>query len=261
MYQCRHNKFLIFLVIMLTLLVSNNALANLSEVIARIKPSIVGVGTVMETRAPAGKLLGTAFSVGDGKHVLTNAHVVSGILDVKHGEVLAVFVGRGVDPEVRKAEIVALDPDHDLALLGITGAPLPSLTLDHTLSVQEGELYAFTGFPIGSILGLYPATHRGIVSAITPIVAPMDKDKQLNPLVISRLRSPYDVYQLDATAYPGNSGGPVYDTQTGKVVAIINMVFVKVSKESVLTEPSGITYAIPIKYANTLLRKQGLDSK
>ena len=37
----------------------------------------------------------------------------------------------------------------------------------------------------------------------------------------------YPIFQLDATAYPGNSGSPLYDPESGEVIAVINMVFVK----------------------------------
>ena len=56
-----------------------------------------------------------------------------------------------------------------------------------------------------------------------------------------------EVFQLDATAYPGNSGSLLYDPETGEVVGIINKLFVKESKEVVLEKPSGITYAIPVR--------------
>ena len=59
--------------------------------------------------------------------------------------------------------------------------------------------------------------------------------------------------QLDATAYPGNSGSPVYDPATGTVIAVIHKVFVKQTKEKVLQEPSGITYAIPVEYVKRSL--------
>ena len=55
-------------------------------------------------------------------------------------------------------------------------------------------------------------------------------------------------------AYPGNSGSPVYDPETGKVLGVINMVFVKGTKESVLTQPSGITYAVPSNHLRALLQ-------
>jgi S1-C subfamily serine protease len=54
--------------------------------------------------------------------------------------------------------------------------------------------------------------------------------------------------------YPGNSGSPVFDVATGQVVAVINMVLVKGSKESALTHPSGISYAIPVRFVIDLLK-------
>lgn len=42
------------------------------------------------------------------------------------------------------------------------------------------------------------------------------------------------------------------------VAGIINKVFVKVSKENLLSKPSGISYAIPIDYARRLLLRSGL---
>ena len=66
------------------------------------------------------------------------------------------------------------------------------------------------------------------------------------------------MFQLDATAYPGNSGSPLYNPDTGAVIGIVNKVFVQESKENVLQKPSGISYAIPIRYARALLAKAGL---
>ena len=76
--------------------------------------------------------------------------------------------------------------------------------------------------------------------------------------MIKRLRETFEVYQLDATAYPGNSGSPLYDPSNGQVVGIVSSVFVKSSKEKALSDPSGITYAIPIDIAIRMLKKAGL---
>jgi S1-C subfamily serine protease len=65
-----------------------------------------------------------------------------------------------------------------------------------------------------------------------------------------------NIFQLDGTAYPGNSGSPVYDASTGKVLGVINAVFVKGLKETAITAPSGITYAIPSNYVRDLLQKK-----
>jgi S1-C subfamily serine protease len=120
-------------------------------------------------------------------------------------------------------------------------------------TVREGQKIAFTGFPIGMVLGLYPVTHRGIVAAITPMARPVENARTLNGAQMKRLRNLFDAFQLDGTAYPGNSGSPVYEPDTGRVVGVINSVVVKESKESVLEKPSGISYAIPAKYVQQLL--------
>jgi S1-C subfamily serine protease len=64
------------------------------------------------------------------------------------------------------------------------------------------------------------------------------------------------VFQLDGTAYPGNSGSPLYDPETGIVYGIINKVLIKGMKESALSHPSGITYAIPSNYVRSLLQRK-----
>ncbi len=136
-----------------------------------------------------------------------------------------------------------------------------ALRLGDSRRVREGELYAFTGFPIGLVLGMHPVTHRGIVSAITPIVIPQISAGQLTPEMVKRLKEPYDIFQLDATAYPGNSGSPLYFPGTGVVVGVINKVFVKESKENLLKDPSGITYAIPATYAEALMNQAGIKAR
>ncbi len=65
----------------------------------------------------------------------------------------------------------------------------------------------------------------------------------------------FNIFQLDATAYLGNSGSPVFDASSGEVIGIINMVFIKGSKEAALSQPSGIAYAIPANYLRDLMVK------
>jgi len=233
----------------------------LSNTVRKIKPSIVGVGTYQATRRPPAQLRGTGFVVGDGHHVVTNAHVLPATTNREKHEQFAVFVGQGSKAKVVRARRVAEDKDYDLAVLKIDGPALAGLVFGDSKRVVEGQSIAFTGFPIGSVLGLYPVTHRGIVSAITPIVIPAASARQLNPKLIRRMRDSYTVFQLDATAYPGNSGSPVYDPSTGKVVGVVNKVFVKGTKESVLEKPSGITYAIPSRYAKSLLKRAGVKKR
>ena len=107
-------------------------------------------------------------------------------------------------------------------------------------------------------LGINAVTHRGLISAITPIVIPQLSGQQLEKDTLARLIAPYDVFLLDATAYPGNSGSPLYHPNTGEVIGIINKVFVQQTKRSAIQQPSGISYAIPIKHLQELLKKSGI---
>ena len=61
--------------------VSMPAWADLVQTLAKVKPSIVGVGTVLPTRNPALIFFGTGFVVGDGLTVVTNVHVLPPILN------------------------------------------------------------------------------------------------------------------------------------------------------------------------------------
>ena len=90
-------------------------------------------------------------------------------------------------------------------------------------------------------------------TVIFPVAQPADNAGNLSPAQLRRMRSPFNVFQLDATAYPGNSGSPVYRESDGQVIGVLNSVFVKGSRESALQNPSGISYAIPATWLKALL--------
>jgi len=250
-----NQKTLIFFFSIVNLCILSSVVnAQLEETIAKIKPSIVGIGTYQKMNAPPITFKGTGFVVADGFHVVTNAHVIPEALDLEKKEKYVVITGKDSKPELREVDVISVDKDHDLALLKIHGPSLPVMQLGESGIVREGKQMAYTGFPIGMILGFYPVTHQAIVSSITPIIRPAHNANHLNAKLIKQLQSPFLVFQLDGVAYPGNSGSPLYDPNTGIVYGIINMVFVKGNKESALSAPSGISYAIPGKYIVDLLK-------
>jgi S1-C subfamily serine protease len=219
---------------------------SLPESIKQITPAVVGIAIYAPIESSAPQILGTGFVVGNGKYIVTNYHVVSKELDLTIVQNFVALSGTGQNPAIHKMEILAIDPVHDIAILSIDKT-LPALKLASDSLIDPGTSVFFTGFPIGAVLGLYPATHQGIIAAITPDVNPASNANQLTLQMLDRLKTPFLVYQLDATAYPGNSGSPVFNRNNNEVVAIINKVFVSAGKESALTNPSGISYAIPIR--------------
>ena len=236
------------------------ARADLADTVALVTPSVVIVGTYRATDNPRFRLRGTGFVAGSGNTAITNAHVLPDASENQDGVSLVIQV-RGARREwvMRGATLLALDRVHDLALLRFDGAPVPAMVIRDSDTVREGQSVAFTGFPIGGALGFSPVTHRGTVSSIVSAAVPAPTARQLTEATIRGARAgDYDVFQLDGTAYPGNSGGPLFDPDSGAVIGVVNMVLLKGTREGALSQPSGISYAIPSKYVLQLLDRAGI---
>lgn len=126
--------------------------------------------------------------------VVTNAHVVAG----EETTTLETIEGRRVD-----ADVVAFDPDRDLAVLRAEGLDLPALTLGRT---EPGARGAVFGHPGGGDLRLAPFEIAREVRALGRDLYGED--------AVSRT-----VYFLAASLEPGDSGAPLVDA-TGQVVGI-----------------------------------------
>jgi hypothetical protein len=174
--------------------------AELTAVIPAVKRSVVGVGTFERTRSPSTVFFGTGFVVGDGLSVITNAHVVPEKLDEAHMEQLGIVTSDGDMVRFRPAQLVARDTEHDLAHLRLSGPPLPALKLGDSDGVGEGQSLAFTGYPLGMVLGLHAATHRATLAAITPIVMPSLNSRKLDPRQLAQLQR-YVLRYLPARRY------------------------------------------------------------
>ena len=247
-----------------TCLVSTTAHADLASTIVQVKPAIAIVGTYKATNSPRFTLRGTGFVVSDdaqqdkGNRLVTNAHVLVPPSDVDPDATLIVQLRSGNSGwQTRPAKVLDVDSQHDLALLRFDGPAVAAFKVRNSDAVQEGQSVAFMGFPIGGALGFSPVTHRATISSIAPAALPSPTASQLNREAIRSLRgnSPFDIFQLDGTAYPGNSGGPLFDPNTGEVLGVVNMVLIKDTRESALSHPSGISYAVPSRWVLELLER------
>ena len=235
--------------------------ADVADTLLLVKPGVVGVGLYSPTNSPRANLMGTGFAVLNGRYIVSCAHIFVKQPDTEKKETFAVFVGRDRQMAVRPAKLIATDKARDLALLKIEGDPLPALKLGDSANVREGWQLFFTGYPIGTALGLNPSTHRAGLAAVVPIYTPVPNMAQVNTRTLKQAHEPYEVLALDAIAYPGNSGSPVWHPDTGEVFGVVNSVYVKGAKEAALTAPSGISYAIPVKYVHQLIEKALPEAK
>jgi serine protease Do len=236
---------------------AGSAHADIRDVIAKIKPSVVIVGSFKNTDSPRFRLRGTGFVVGNANTVVTNAHVLpSDSEDMTETSLVVQVRISDRELQMRQAEILEVDKVHDLALLRFQGAGALAVPLRDSETVREGQSVAFMGFPIGGALGFSAVTHRGMISSIVPSAMPTPSARLLNESTIRGARAgSFDIFQLDGTAYPGNSGGPLFDPDQGDVLGVVNMVFLKGTRESALSQPSGISYAIPSKFILQLLER------
>src|SRR3954470_12160540 len=137
---------------------------------------------------------GSGFVAGPNL-VLTNAHVVAGERDTR----VTTSDGRRLD-----ANVVAFDPDRDLAVLRVPGLALPALTLGEGHVDDQGALF---GHPGGGALRQAP------VRIAEQIVARGTDITRAHP-------TERDVFVLAAVTAPGDSGGPIVDAD-GHVLGVM----------------------------------------
>lgn len=162
------------------------------DVLDRASAGVVALHVRHATAAPgrpAAEGTGSGFLVTPDGYLLTNAHVVQQAREAQvHFE----------DGSGDRARVVGSDPHTDLALLRVGAArSLPHLQLGDSLRVRPGQVAIAIGHP----LGLGHTVTAGVISAVgRTLRAPSG-------------RAIENVIQTDASLNPGNSGGPLLDTQ------------------------------------------------
>lgn len=141
-----------------------------------------------------GLVTGSGFPVGNG-YIVTNAHVVSGT--GSH----TVFTPKGIQ---MKATVVYFDPERDVAVLYAADYSQPKLPPG---PADRGTDGAVIGYPGGGSEKVVPAVVDGAVSA--------EGYDIYNEHLVTR-----QIYVIQASVRPGNSGGPLVDTQ-GRVLGLV----------------------------------------
>jgi len=220
-----------------------------------LRPSVVAVGSYVRTDNPTVKYFGTGFVIDDGLTVVTNAHVVAALRQAQRLDQLRIYFPDSRDVDGREAKVLIEDAFHDVALIQFAGRPAPTVNLAPALDPEQGISVGILGYPTGTMLGLVPAVHQGVVGAIVPAVLPLPSGVKMTPELMAALKNPYNLYQLDMVAFPGNSGSPLFDSSDGTVIGIINMTLATKTREHLFDKPTGIAYAVPVRWIHELLRR------
>ncbi|MEO5743269.1 MAG: MarP family serine protease [Terracoccus sp.] len=163
-----------------------------SAAIREARPSIVKVTTASDSCQRGQE--GTGWVVSPGR-IITNAHVVAGAsrLRVESGG------------EMLPANVVLFDPNRDLAVLSVAGLDAPALPLGAGL--ERGQSAVVPGYPLDGPFTVVSARVRATLNA-------RGYDIYSTGTVVR------EIYSLNTTVQPGNSGGPLLDTQ-GRVVGVV----------------------------------------
>jgi len=173
---------------------------------------------------PSGE--GSGFIWDSAGHIVTNNHVVEGAAKIS-----VTFSDGSSYP----ATLVGTDPNSDLAVILVTGAPaalIKPITVGDSSQVKVGQLVVAIGNPFG----LANTMTTGIVSAIARSIQASVGNSQ-NGLGTPSFSIP-DVIQTDAAINPGNSGGVLLDLN-GALIGVPSQI------ESASGSNSGIGFAIP----------------
>ncbi|WP_254508096.1 S1C family serine protease [Anatilimnocola floriformis] len=216
-------------------------LSRASQLVSqRVGPSVVHImaqAKISNVAAAGGALgqwkiphdgQGSGFVVDHQGHIVTNFHVIDGAEEIE----ILLSDGRRV-----LARLVGQDRETDLALLKVDADGLIPAEWGDS---EQADVGSFV-WAVGSPFGLQRSVTSGIISG---------KHRT------GMSRSPYqDFLQTDAAVNPGNSGGPLVDTQ-GRVIGV-NTAIVGDSYQ-------GISFAIPSHIARQIitgLKEKGLVTR
>ncbi|MEI7797773.1 MAG: trypsin-like peptidase domain-containing protein [Actinomycetes bacterium] len=198
---------------------------SISALAAKVLPSVVSISTRNGSEGGTG----TGFVIRSDGYLLTNNHVVAGV--VGGGSLRVSFNdGKTVD-----GKIVGTDSAYDLAVIKVELKNLTALQFGDSEKVQVGD----SVIAIGSPLGLAGTVTSGIISA---------KNRAVTAGSSTSEGSFINALQTDAAINPGNSGGPLVD-KSGAVIGVNSAIATLDSSSSSQTGSIGLGFAIPINQA------------
>ncbi|MDR0325435.1 MAG: trypsin-like peptidase domain-containing protein [Oscillospiraceae bacterium] len=193
---------------------------SIQEIFMRGDVSTVTISTTTSSANVFGQPMsqesaGSGFILTADGYILTNHHVVEAATNI------TVMLYDGTE---YPAEVVGGDAITDVAVLKIKASGLSPVRLGNSDNITVGDLVVAIGNPLGELANSLTV---GYISA------------KVRYVYIDNV--PRVMLQTDASVSPGNSGGPLFNTQ-GEVIGVV-------SAKTVASGVEGIGFAIPINIA------------
>ena len=163
---------------------------------------------------------GSGFFVTSDGYFITNYHVIPN----------AAKVSLKIGDECVAAKFIKTDKETDLALLKVDGT-FNALEFSPKRQENLGQSIFTMGYPQPQLQGVTPKVTKGVISGLEGFMGDIRN------------------YQIDASIQPGNSGGPVADSN-GYVVGVVVASLIKGSNGGI---PQNVNYVIKKSYLMAFL--------
>ena len=202
-----------------------------ADIYQNVSPSVVEITSTLQSGGPFGQQAqgtGTGVVLDSDGRILTNNHVIDGAQNIQV---------RFYDGSTSSAKVLGTDPANDLAVIQATdsGLQLHPAQLGDSDALRVGDPV----LAIGNPFNLESTLTQGIVSATGRTYSTGANTRPIRNMI-----------QTDAAVNPGNSGGPLLNSQ-GQVIGI----------NTLLENPTGDNVNVGVAFAVAInTAKQSLSA-
>ena len=194
--------------------------STVTSVVKNTSNAVVHIGVIKKSSDQRSRnksehsAAGSGFVISSDGYIITNNHVIEDALSIK------VAFASG---DEFNASLTGADPSTDIAVLKVYGGDLKTLQFANSDLIEPGQI----AIAIGNPMGLQHTITAGVVSAVGRTL------RATNGRLID------DIIQTDAALNPGNSGGPLVNSE-GRVIGV---------NTAVIAAAQGLCFAVSANLA------------
>jgi S1-C subfamily serine protease len=205
---------------------------TVTGIVKNVAPAVVHIRVIKKIQDPRSKkeieqsAYGSGFVISTDGYIVTNNHVIE--------DTTSIFVTFADGLEL-DATLIGADPSTDIAVIKVYDGDLKPLQFANSGLLEPGQI----AIAIGNPMGLQHTVTTGVVSATGRTL------RANNGRLID------DVVQTDAALNPGNSGGPLLNSE-GKVIGV---------NTAVIPSAQGLCFAVSSNLAAHIVGQLILNGK